>query len=147
MSSSNEALIPEAIDVVLESLDEFVARGRAGIELAQVAIQALSHWDEPHVVRILMGVADDPSHPRAVREAALAALCRLEAPEAIELLGCTLFDPDVSEETRCACADALGEIGNYGALEALEDVQHDDPDGPLAACARAAIANIRDGGA
>jgi len=111
-----------------------------------VTVLAEGTSDEPRAIEVLLRIADDPLRPRAVRDETLLALCRLEAPEAIDLLGRALLDPDVAEATRRRCADALGEIGNYGALDALEAAARSDPDGGLGWHARDAIANILHGG-
>ncbi len=85
-----------------------------------VTVLAEGTSDEPRAIEVLLRIADDPSRPRAVRDETLLA--------------------------RRRCADALGEIGNCGALDALEAAARSDPDGDLGWHARDAIANILHGG-
>jgi HEAT repeat protein len=72
----------------------------------------------------------------------LLALCKLEAPEAVETLGEVVMDSSVREEFRTLCAMALGTIGNASALPALEAVARAEPQGDVAANAREAIRRI-----
>lgn len=109
----------------------------------RAAVAVLGYWDEPDVVDLLLRIAQTASRSRDVRNEAIASLCRLEAPEAIDLLGRSLEDPHVGEALRCRCAEALGAIGNYGALDALESVLRHAPEGPVAQSARDAIRSIR----
>jgi hypothetical protein len=56
-------------------------------------------------------------------DAALESLCRIEAPEAIDVLGRAILDPEADPVTRWACDRALEAIGNYDALEKLRQVR------------------------
>jgi HEAT repeat protein len=85
----------------------------------------------------------DRGCPRHVQEAALEALCRLEAPEALETLCEAMADDHVNEVTRWTCAEALGTIGNAAALPALEAIANEHSAETLGAYARAAIEAIR----
>ena len=89
----------------------------------RVAARVLGHWDEPRSVELLLAVAEDPSRLREVRDAALESLCRIEAPEAIDVLSQAILDPEADPVTRWACEGALGAIGNYDALEKLRQVR------------------------
>ena len=89
----------------------------------RVAVRVLGHWDEPRSVELLLAVAEDPSRLREVRDAALESLCRIEAPEAIDVLGRAILDPKADPVTRWACERALEAIGNYDALEKLRQVR------------------------
>jgi len=89
----------------------------------RVAVRVLGHWDEPRSVDLLLAVAEDPSRLRDVRDAALESLCRIEAPEAIDVLGRAILDPETDPVTRSACESALGAIGNYDAMEKLRQVR------------------------
>ena len=111
----------------------------------RTAIEVLGYWDEPHNVETLMHIAQDASRPRDsyVREEAIDSLCRLEAPEAIDLLSCTLLDREYVDWLRWDCAKALGDIGKPEALEALESVAESDPDKTLRGYAKDAIGVIR----
>jgi len=102
----------------------------------------LGFWDDPKSVSTLLAIAHDPTRPRDVRDEALEALARLEAPEAIETLGEAMADPRVDEITRCKCADALGEIGNPAALPALEALAKGEPPRQVREAVRRAIESI-----
>ena len=108
------------------------------------AIWALAHWDAPEYVEALISISRDGGCARDVRNAALEALCELEAPEALETLCDAVADDAVAESTRWRCADALGRIGNAAGLPALEAVAKEDPTGTLGDRAREAIRAIRD---
>ena len=80
----------EAVDLVagrLAELGEHV--GATVFELAEhpslggdrAAVRVLECWDEPEPVATLMRIAEDPARTRELRDEALVALCRLEAPE------------------------------------------------------------------
>jgi hypothetical protein len=85
----------------------------------RVAVRVLGHWDEPRAVELLCAVAEDPARSADVREAALGALCALEAPEAIDVLGRAIVDGGADDLTRQECERALEAIGNHDALETL----------------------------
>jgi HEAT repeat protein len=110
---------------------------------ALTAVTTLGYWDSPEHVDSLLAIARDRRCPRDVREAAIEALCRLEAPEAIETLCVAMADAGVTDTTRWACATALGAIGNVAALPALEVTARGATDGTLRQAARDAILAIR----
>lgn len=85
----------------------------------RVAVRVLGHWDEPRSVELLCAIAEDPARSADVREAALGALCALEAPEAIDVLGRAMVDAGPDDLTRQECERALEAIGNHDALETL----------------------------
>jgi hypothetical protein len=89
----------------------------------RVAVRVLGHWDEPRSVELLLAIAEDPSRLREVRDAALESLCRIEAPEAIDVLGRAILDPEADPVTRWACESGLEAIGNHDALEKLRQVR------------------------
>ncbi len=68
---------------------------------------------------------------------------RLEAPEALDVLIRTMLDPKADDATPWKCADALGAIGNHGALEALASVVETTSDKTLRQAARDAIDSIK----
>ena len=108
-----------------------------------VAVRVLGHWDEPRSVDTLLRVADDPARRDEVREGAIDALCELQAPEGIEVIGRAMLDP-ASTEAQCEYyIHVLAEIGNYAAIEPLEAAAARDPDGWIGRCAREAIERIR----
>lgn len=107
---------------------------QAGGELA--ALRTLGFWDAPHVVELLMRVAEDPARRREAREEALEALCRLEAPEAIDVIGRGMLDAELCVETRLTCAEALGAIGNIAGRAALEEAARCDLEGRVGEEAR-----------
>jgi len=111
----------------------------------RTAIEVLGYWDEPHNVEILLHIAQDASRPpdSYVRQEAIDSLCRLEAPEAMDLLIRTMLDLDYVDWLRWDCARALGEIGKPEALEALESVAGSDPDKTLRGYAKDALAVIQ----
>ena len=110
----------------------------------RTSIEVLGYWDEPRNVEILMHIAQDASRPpdSYVRQEAIDSLCRLEAPEAIDLLIRTMLDREYVDWLRWDCAKALGEIGKPEALEALESVAESDPDKTLRRYAKDGIAVI-----
>jgi hypothetical protein len=55
----------------------------------------------------------------------------------------TLLDTKAEDATRWKCADALGAIGNHGALEALASVAETTSDKTLRRSARDAIDSIK----
>ncbi len=69
----------------------------------------------------------------------------LQAPEAIDLIGRGLLDPESSEWRREYYLIVLGEIGNWAAIEPLEAAAAQDPDGWVGRCAREAIGMIKGG--
>ncbi|HEX8794067.1 MAG TPA: HEAT repeat domain-containing protein [Polyangiaceae bacterium] len=112
----------------------------------RTAVEVLGYWDEPRNVEILMHIAQDASRPRDswVREEAIESLCRLEAPEAMDVLIRTLLDREYVDWIRWDCAMTLGEIGKLEALEALESVAEGDPDESLRGYAKEAIGVIQE---
>jgi HEAT repeat protein len=110
---------------------------------AATAAMTLGYWDDPWSVEALLAIARDWTCPADLREAALEALCRLEAPEAIEELCEAMADDRVNETTRWYCADALGAIGNAAALPALEQLARSNPSGQLGVSVKAAIKAIQ----
>jgi hypothetical protein len=111
---------------------------------APLALLTLGYWDDPENVNTLLAAARDLQCARDVRDAALEALCQLEAPEALDTLSEAMADPAVDEVTRWRCADALGEIGNVAALPALKAVSLAHPQGDMGSRARAAIRRIEE---
>jgi HEAT repeat protein len=71
------------------------------------------------------------------------ALCRLEWVEALDTLCAALEDESADLAVRQKCAEALGEIGNAGALPALETVAKAHPSDELTAFVYGAIASVR----
>jgi len=114
----------------------------------RTAVEVLGYWDEPRNVEILMQIAQDDSRPRDsyVRQEAIDSLCRLEAPEAVDLLIRTMLDGEYIDWLRWDCAKALGEIGKPAALEAFQSVAESDPDKMLRSYAKDAIAVIQNPG-
>jgi HEAT repeats len=110
-----------------------------------VAVRVLGHWDEPRSVDMLLRIAEDPARRDEVREGAVEALCQLQAPEGIDVIGRALLDPDTTEALCEYYIHVLAEIGNYAAIEPLEAVAERDPDGWLGQCARDGIERIRSG--
>jgi len=108
-----------------------------------VAVRVLGYWDEPRSVEILLRIADDKARLLSVREDAVDALCALQAPEGIDVIGRALLDPASSEAQREHYTVVLGEIGNWAAIEPLEAAAKRDPDGWIGRCAREAIERIR----
>jgi HEAT repeat protein len=119
-----------------------ILRDRAAPSILTAA-WTLAHWDEPEYVETLISIAHDGRCARNVRDAALDALCELQAPEAIETLCEAIADGAVGETTRWICADALGLIGNTAALPALEAVAKEHPTGRLGDRVRDAIRAIQ----
>jgi len=111
-----------------------------------VAVFVLGHWDDPRSIDTLLHIADDPTRRRAVRQDAVDVLCKLEAPEAIGVIGRAMLDPTRSETDREHYAWVLGEIGNFAALEHLEEAVRLYPDSGVSGSARAAIERIQGGG-
>lgn len=109
----------------------------------RTAIEVLGYWDEPRNVDLLMEIAQGPRRDRRLREEAILSLCRLEAPEALDLLIRTLLDTAQVDGLRWSCADALGAIGKPDALEALESVARNDPDETMRRYAAHAIEDIQ----
>jgi len=97
----------------------------------RVAARVLGHWDEPRSVELLRAMAEDPARREDVREAALAALCALEAPEAIDVLGRAIVNPESDDLTRRQCERALEAIGNEDALQMLRRVRKELRRGPV----------------
>jgi hypothetical protein len=89
----------------------------------RVAVRVLGHWDEPRSVELLCAVAEDPTRSADVREAALGALCALEAPEAIDVLGRAIVDGGADDLTRQECERTLAAIGNHDALMTLREAR------------------------
>lgn len=110
---------------------------------ARTAVEVLGYWDEPRNIEILMRIARDPFRDSVVRRQAIVSLCRIEAPEAIDLLTRTLLDRREVGWLRCECAEALGAIGKPDALHALEWVATNASDEQLRELAREAIEAIR----
>jgi HEAT repeat protein len=73
----------------------------------------------------------------------IVSLCRIEAPEALDLLIRTLLDPRAADWLRWDCAAALGAIGKPDALDALEWTARTDPDELLRECAKEALEVIQ----
>jgi HEAT repeat protein len=112
---------------------------------AACAVMTLGYWDDPESVEALVALArSSASSSKDVREAALEALARLEAPEAIELLCEGMEDEGLDEVTRWTCAEGLGAIGNTAALPALEAVAAKYAERELGKYAREAIEAIRE---
>jgi hypothetical protein len=111
----------------------------------RTAVEVLGYWDEPAHVEILRQTAQDPSRhlDSYVREEAIDSLCRLEAPEAMELLIRTMLDREQVDWPRWHCAKALGAIGKTTALDALESVAKSDADKTLRENANEAIEVIQ----
>ena len=107
-----------------------------------MAVRVLGRWDEPHIVQRLLQMADDSTRTRELRDEAIEALGRLEAPEALDLLIRSMIDEQLEDVTRWQCADALGAIGNRGALEALQRVAAGDANKTLRERAQEAIESI-----
>ncbi len=109
----------------------------------RTAVAVLGYWGEPRNVEILMQIAEDPSQDSHVREEAIVSLCRIEAPEALDLLIRTLLDPRAVDWLRWDCAAALGAIGKPDALDALEWIARTDPDELLCEYAKEALEVIQ----
>jgi hypothetical protein len=109
----------------------------------RTAVEVLGYWDEPRNVEILMQIAEDPSYASHVREEAIVSLCRIEAPEALDLLIRTLLDPQAVDWLRWDCAAALGAIGKPDAVDALEWIARTDPDELLRDYAKQALEVIQ----
>jgi len=69
-----------------ELMDELVEVVRRGGSERPVAIQALAFLDEPDAQRLVLESAQSTTLPRAERIQAVALLCELEIPEAVEYL-------------------------------------------------------------
>ena len=145
-------LEPEVRDDIVRHLGEHRKRTEATVREvatdprapgAATAVRALGYWDEPEHVETLLAIACDRAHAGDVRDGALEALARIEAPEALETLCAALEDDSVSEYTRWRCAEGLGAIGNAGALPALEAAAKAHEQDRLGHYARSAIAEIR----
>jgi len=109
----------------------------------RTALEVLGYWDEPRNVELLMQIAREPSRDSYVFQETIDSLCRLEAPEAMDLLIRTLRDHEHVDWLRWDCAKALGEIGKPAALQALESIAENDPDKMLRDYAKEAIEIIR----
>jgi HEAT repeat protein len=107
-----------------------------------MAVRVLGYWDEPHIVQKLLRMAEDSTLTSALHEEAIEALCRLEAPEAMDLLIRAMQHERLDEVTRWRRADALGVMGNRGALGALRRVAAGDANKTLRERAQEAIESI-----
>ncbi len=100
MCLSNDRLRTQA--TVRELLDD------PSLGASMTAAATLGRWDLPWSVEALMRAAGDAARPRKLRDEALAALARLEAPEAGEMLAATprgawcSFRPFTSPRSSCA---------------------------------------------
>jgi HEAT repeat protein len=108
-----------------------------------VAVRTLGYWDNMKSIDTLVKVAGNPTYRRRVRDLALDSLCKLEAPEAIELMCDALRTNTVDLYTRRNCAWALGNIGNTGPLELLEAIAKGRSDKEVRDAAKQAIAQLR----
>ena len=109
---------------------------------AATAAHVLGYFDEIETAETLLAIARSSASPRKARDAALEALCQLEAPEAVQVLCDALSDTSAGDYTRWTCADALAVIGDPAALPALERAARDYATDLLGQHARDAIAHL-----
>jgi HEAT repeat protein len=64
-----------------------------------MSVRVLGYWDEPHIAKKLLRMAEDSTRTRALRDEAIEALGRIEAPEAMDLLVIAMQDEQLEDVT------------------------------------------------